>query len=287
MNHASQIRHVLVSGCSGDFGFRAARALARRGHAVVAGLRVSEHGQANQRALESLARDEGLSIRCTPLDVDDDNSVQQAIDNAVTILNGRLDGLVNSAAYSVLGPLEACEPSQLLALLNTNVVGALRLFRAVLPVMRAQGKGRIIQITSGLGRAVVPFMGPYAASAWAQECLAEVLSYEAGSFGIEVAILEPEGYREGGVPKKPVEDAERLAAYEDQLLALGEQIQRPDTHHGDPEDVARAVVRVIESDRITHLRTPIGDDAEELIEMRNTMTTGEWKRTILKKTGQD
>lgn len=251
---------------------------------VVAGVRShSQHGQSYAAELTGLGH-AGLQIHLVPLDVDRDESVAEAVAAALRITGGRLDVLVNTAAYSVLGPLEACAPDQLLAMLQTNVVGALRLFRAVLPVMRDQGGGRIVQLTSGLGRVVLPFMGVYAASAWAQEAFAEVLAYEVAAFGVEVAILEPAGYRQGGQPQKPVGDTARLDAYEAALIAFGERVQTSAPPEGDPEEVARAVVAAVEARKMP-LRTAVGESARQLLAMRDTMTGPAFEREIRARTG--
>lgn len=283
----SETRFVLLSGCSSGFGFRAARELARRGHKVFAGFRDPAHRNADRaQALTTFARQGGFALETLRLDVDDDGCVRTAVEQVLQRSEGRLDVLVNTAAYSVMGPLEACQPEQLLAELNTNVVGALRLFRAVLPVMRRAGRGRILQVTSGLGRAAVPFMGPYGISAWAQECFAEVLSYEAGAFGVEVGILEPGAYHTdlGGPAVKPVGDADRLAVYEPQLIAFAETLQANDQPKGDPEEVARAVADAVEAESVP-LRTVIGESARELVRLRTESTTGEFKAAIIDKTG--
>lgn len=280
-------KFVLISGCSSGFGFRAARELTRRGHRVFAGFRDPAGRNADRaEALARFARDVGGSLESLALDVDDERSVATAVERVLTRSEGRIDTLVNTAAYSVMGPVEACPPEQLLAELDTNVVGALRLFRAVLPPMRRQGRGRILQVTSGLGRAAVPFMGPYGISAWAQECFAEVLSYEAAAFGVDVGILEPGAYHTdlGGPAVKPVGDEDRLAIYEPQLVAFAETLQATDQPKGDPEEVARAVADAVEAETIP-LRTVIGESARELIRLRTESTTGEFKAAIIDRTG--
>ena len=278
---------VLVSGCSGGFGFRAAREIARRGHLVFAGFRDPAGRNAGRaQELASFAQKAHAHLEVIKLDVRDEQSVTDAIDYVVARSDGRLDALVSTAAYSVMGPLEACRPEQLLAELDTNVVGALRLFRAVLPDMRARNRGRILQVTSGLGRVAVPFMGPYALSAWAQECFAEVLFYEAAAFGVEVGILEPSAYHTdlGGPTVKAVGDADRLPYYQDQLVAFAEKLQSTDRGAGDPEEVAVAVADALEAASIP-LRTPIGESARELVRLRAESTTGEFQRTIIDRTG--
>jgi NAD(P)-dependent dehydrogenase (short-subunit alcohol dehydrogenase family) len=284
----SSTRAILVAGCSHGFGFRAARELALRGHAVVAGFRDPEGRNAEAaEALGEFADTHGHRLLVVRLDVTDERSVYAAVEQALAWNDGELDAVVNSAAYSVMGPLEACPPEQLRAELDTNVVGALRLLRAVLPHMRARRRGRFVQITSGLGRAAVPFMGPYSVSAWAQECFAEVLSYEAAAFGIDVAIIEPAAYRDdmGGPPVKPVGDADRLAAYQDQLVAFAEALRaEEDEPAGDPDEVARAVADAVEAESVP-LRTPVGESARRLVDLRNGRTTGEYSTEILRRTG--
>lgn len=282
---------VLLSGCSGDFGFLAARALATRGHRVFAGLREPEdRGQLKAQALRQL-QSQGLQIFPIELDVDQNESIEGALKFALSQGNGRIDCVISAAGYSVLGPIEACPPEQFLQMLNTNLVGQLRLYRAVLPQMRAQGFGRIVQLTSGLGRAVLPFTGIYASGAWAQECLAESLALEAADFGIEVAILEPAGYRAGGLPRKAVLDEVRLQPYERQLVALSEQLHNPDENPGSSqektplEEVSMAVVHAVEAEKIS-LRTPVGKDAEALVTLRQQLTADEYEREIRKRAGQ-
>jgi NAD(P)-dependent dehydrogenase (short-subunit alcohol dehydrogenase family) len=276
---------ILVAGCSTAFGRQSAIALARRGHRIIAGVRErTGRGAEHAAELAALARAESLDLRVVDLDVDREETIEAAVEAAKAYSFGRLDALVNSAAYSVLGPLEACPPEQLLALLNTNVVGALRLFRAVLPVMREAGNGRIVQITSGLGRAVLPFMGPFAATAWALESFAEVLAMEAAPFGVKVALVEPSGYREGDQPRKSVGDLDRLMAYESQLISMAERMQSNGGQGEDAAEVAEAVVSVVEAETVP-LRTPVGQAATELLELRERLTFAEYEREILRRAG--
>lgn len=254
---------------------------------VFAGLREPEgRGKEKAQALSKLI-EQGFAIHLIDLDVQSDESVDRAVKQVLQHTNGELDVLCNTAAYSVFGPLEACPPSQLQQMLDLNVTGALRLYRAVLPVMRKNHRGRIIQVTSGLGRAVLPFTGVYAASAWAQECFAEALAYEVAPFGIDVAILEPAGYREGGQPRKAVGDEARLAEYEAPLLALAEHMAA--NHHESqseetPESVAQALVQAVEADHVAR-RTPIGADAVQLLELRQKLTADEYEAEIRERAG--
>lgn len=280
-----QSKSVLIAGCSSPLGMASAIALARRGHQVIAGIREPEaRGLQAAQQLAQIAQEETLLVHTVALDVDQSSSVHAAVEAARKLTGDRLQVLVNMAAYAVLGPLEACHPDQLLDMLNTNVVGALRLFRGVLPLMRAQSAGRIVQITSGLGRAVLPFMAPYAASAWAQECFAEALAMEAQSFGVQVAILEPAAYREGGGPTKPVGDADRLAPYEAQLIALAEHLQSQGGGGEDPDELVAAVVHAVEA-QSQPLRTVVGRSAQELVALRKSLPFEAYEREVRRRAG--
>jgi NAD(P)-dependent dehydrogenase (short-subunit alcohol dehydrogenase family) len=104
---------------------------------------------------------------------------------------GRLDVLINNAGYYSVGPLEEVAPDELRALYETNVVGVLRVTRAVLPAMRARGEGAIVNVSSVAGRVAVPVAGAYHSSKWALEALCETWRYELRPFGIRVTIVEP------------------------------------------------------------------------------------------------
>ncbi len=281
---------ILISGCSGDFGFLAARALAKRGHLVIAGIREPDDRGAPNAAILRALKSQGQAVYPIELDVDHSESIEGALKYALKLANGRIDCVISAAAYCVFGPIEACPPEQFLQMLNTNVVGALRLFRAVLPQMRAQGFGRLIQLNSGLGRAVLPFTGIYGASAWALESMAESLALEVAPFNIEMAILEPAGYRAGGFPRKAVIDEDRLQPYESQLVALSEQMRASDD---DPyasqeraplEEVADAVLQAVEAEHVS-LRTLIGEDAETLVALRQQLSADQYDLEIRKRAG--
>lgn len=181
-----QTKSVLITGCSSGFGQAAARFFAQNGWRVFATMRDLAAGQVLRRE----AATHGWLLTTHALDVTNDEQVAAVVADVLATPNG-LDVLVNNAGYFCIGPVEETTPEELQAQLNTNVLGVLRMCRAVLPAFRTAGQGRIINVSSLAARAVVPFLGAYHASKAALESLTEALHYEALPFGIHVSSVLP------------------------------------------------------------------------------------------------
>jgi NAD(P)-dependent dehydrogenase (short-subunit alcohol dehydrogenase family) len=179
---------VLITGTSSGFGRDTAETLGRAGHTVYASMR--DIAGRNRPHAEAL-RGHGLNV--VELDVTDDASVESAV-SAVLAKTGRIDVLVNNAGSAAAGVSEAFTPDQAKIVFNTNVVGLLRTARAVLPAMRGQGDGLIINIGSILGRVTFPFFGIYGASKFAVEALTDSLRYEVSQLGVDVTLVQPSAY---------------------------------------------------------------------------------------------
>jgi len=177
---------AFVTGTSTGIGMATAVSLARAGHIVYAGMR---HSQRSGELHEAVAR-EHLAIRIVAHDVDDDASARNAIEQALAE-QGRIDVLVNNAGVGTMGAVEETPLSDFRATMETNFFGALRCMQAVLPGMREQGGGCIVNVTSVSGRMATAPQAPYSSSKWALEALSECLAQEVKSFGIRVAIVEP------------------------------------------------------------------------------------------------
>jgi NAD(P)-dependent dehydrogenase (short-subunit alcohol dehydrogenase family) len=171
---------VLVTGSSSGIGRAMCLALHRRGYRVVA----------TARRLESLHELTDLGIKTLPLDVNQPEQVEQTI-AAVLDSEKRLDILINNAGYGQFGPLIELPLEQLQAQFQTNTFAPLRLIQQVAPVMRSQGKGMIVNISSISGVVPTPFAGPYCASKAALRAYSEVLRMELAPFGIAVVTVEP------------------------------------------------------------------------------------------------
>ncbi|MFO0073985.1 MAG: SDR family NAD(P)-dependent oxidoreductase, partial [Gemmatimonas sp.] len=185
---------VLITGAGGGFGARMARTLRHAGH-IVAGTLRDITGRNATVAAELSA----LGVHVYDMDVTSDASVEHTIAQVIAAL-GTPDVVVNNAGVGVLGVQEAFTATDLQRLFDINVFGAHRVTRAVTPHLRARGSGLVVFVSSLLGRIAVPFYGPYNASKWALEGLAENYSLELSGFGVDVAIIEPGGFPTTFIP---------------------------------------------------------------------------------------
>ncbi len=171
---------ALVTGCSSGIGRATATLLADRGW----------HVYATARRLENVAELAREGITPLALDVTDEATMVATIDR-VAAEAGRIDALVNNAGYAEGGPLERASAEEIRGQFETNTFGPLRLAQLVLPLMRAQGGGRIVNVSSINGRIAVPFTGLYSASKFALEAWSDALRLEVRPFGIRVIVVEP------------------------------------------------------------------------------------------------
>jgi NADP-dependent 3-hydroxy acid dehydrogenase YdfG len=179
---------ILITGASSGFGRDAAATLFVAGHTVYASMRGAE-GK-NREAAEALRK---LGVKTVELDVSDDASVEAGVKNVLEEA-GKIDVLVNNAGIGSAGVTEAFTSEQAKVVFDTNVIGLLRVTRAVLPSMRQNRDGLIINISSILGRLTFPFLGIYGASKFAVEALTDSLRYELSQLGVEVVALQPSAY---------------------------------------------------------------------------------------------
>ncbi|MBZ9628377.1 SDR family oxidoreductase [Psychroflexus sp. CAK1W] len=181
------MKSILITGCSTGFGFDAAKYLAEQGHKVYATMRDTSTKNAEAaKELSDFAKSENLHLSVVDLDVTSDQSVDEAMKHI-----DDCDVLINNAGRGFGGPIEAFSSKECMAQLDLNVIGNVRLLKAVLPIMRAKKSGLVIQLSSIAGRLAVPGFGIYHASKWAVEGMSEALRYELGPLGIDVAIVQP------------------------------------------------------------------------------------------------
>lgn len=227
---------VLVAGASSGLGLAIAERLAAQGYRTYAGAR--SFAQANRAAPRG----------CVPLalDVTDDRSVADAVAHILTS-EGRIDALVNCAAILMLGGCEETGDAELRAVLETDVLGMARMARAVLPAMRAQGNGRIVQLSSLNGRFAIPFQGAYAAAKHAVEGWSEALAMETRSHGIRVTIVEPGDCRSGSdaYRRRALAAGDEQSPYRAQYEAAVRRISHDEATGMDPDRVARAIARTL------------------------------------------
>lgn len=172
---------ILITGCSSGIGFDAVFALKQRGHRVIASCR-------KQDDVDKLLQ---MDIETLHLDVNDSASIKKAFTELLERTNGVLDVLINNAGFGQAGALEDISRETLVKQFETNVFGLQELTNFAIPVMRNQGQGRIINLSSILGVISMPFRGAYNASKYAVEGLSDTLRLELYSSGIKVITIEP------------------------------------------------------------------------------------------------
>ena len=261
----SEGRSVFITGSSSGFGFDTAIALAQRGQTVFATMRGPEGKNAQAASdLRSKAQENGWNLHVLEVDVTDEASVNAAVEAAVSEA-GHLDVVINNAGVGAFGVQESFAVEQVQHVFDVNVFGVMRVNRAALPHMRSRGSGHVIYVSSGLGRFVIPFVGPYAGTKFALEAMAEAASYELRGEGIDTAIVQPGAFGTpfGSNMIQPKE-AERLESYgptRDMYAAMAKG--RQEREYQDPQEVVDVLVELAESspgDR--SLRVPVGADSK-------------------------
>ena len=238
--------NVLVTGASGGFGKLITKTLLDKGHKVYASMRGVD-GKNSENA-EELGT---AGAEVVELDVTSNESVNAAISSIFE--SGELDAVVNNAGIGVLGIQETFTPEQWQQVFDVNVFGVQRVNRAVLPHLREKGSGLLIHVTSILGRMTLPFYGPYNATKWAMEALAENYRTELSGFGVDSVIVEPGGFPTGFF------DSLIFPADESRNESYGELVNAPkqffESFEGalaqnpvqDPQLVADAVLSLVET----------------------------------------
>jgi len=248
----------LITGCSTGFGRALAEAVLHKGDSLLVTARQPEQ-------LEALIERYPENAKAVRLDVTSSQDIQAAIDTAIATF-GRIDVLVNNAGHGFIAALEEISDVEMHQFFETNFFGALRLMRAVLPVMRQQGGGHIVNLSSTAG--VVGFAGSslYCGAKFALEGTSEALAKEVESFGIKVTLIEPGAFRTDF-------NGRSLAALEQSIDAYapvsGDSLQwfkqMDGQQPGDPAKAAQAIIQAVGSPR-PPMRLALGSDAISLIQ---------------------
>lgn len=239
---------ILITGSSSGFGRLGAEHYARLGAKVFATMRNLPRPEADE--LTTLATEENLDITVLEIDVTSDEQVASGVAAALAANDGKLDVLINNAGIAYAGPIEVQDMAATQLIFDTNVYGPHRMARAVLPAMRAAGAGQIFNVSSQLGRLVIPGFGQYSPSKFALEAMSEQMAYETVMQGIEVTIIQPGGYpteiweNQVALSKDLKErlPEELLAAYPTMTAGMGTGSGGGST---DPMDIPRAIAEII------------------------------------------
>ncbi|MGW6866906.1 SDR family oxidoreductase [Streptomyces sp. NPDC054901] len=253
-------RRWLVTGCSSGLGHALATAAARAGDELAVTARKTAD-------LEELAAAWPGRIVPVPLELRDAASCEDAVRTALDRLGG-IDVLVNNAGVGLFGAVEEVSDTELRDQLETLVVGPWRLARLVLPLMRAQGHGHILNVSSVVGRMAFPGLAAYVAGKHALEGMSQALAVEAAPHNIRVTVLEP-GMFATRYGTSMAEARHRIADYDatnrEMLEGARGLAENPET--GRPEDFAARVLDIVRANTPTPLRIPVGDDAFGYLEV--------------------
>lgn len=258
------MKKILITGCSSGFGYNAAKHFAQKGHSVYATMRnCTSKNEQKANELIAFGKSNGLNLNVLEIDVTSDESINLAMKDIPAI-----DVLINNAGAGYGGPIESFSSKEILDQLDLNIVGTMRMANAVLPKMRAQKSGLIIQLSSVVGRIAVPGFGVYNASKWGLEGISEALRYEVGPHGIDVVIVEPgpfaTNFFENVVPAKNEDIGtayEHVGAF---MNGFGEQVAAMYADENAPTDpmlVVQTFEKLINSPNGSRpIRTAVGID---------------------------
>jgi NAD(P)-dependent dehydrogenase (short-subunit alcohol dehydrogenase family) len=271
---------IIVTGSSSGIGLESALLLARNGYITYATMRSPE----KDTSIKTAVQKEGLPIRVVQLDVTDDNSVKNAVDHIISE-SGRIDVLVNNAGYSLGGALEDLSMEEIKSQYETNLFGLIRVIQAVLPTMRKQGSGRILNISSGTGIFGFPGISAYVSTKFAVEGLSESIAYELEPFGIKVILIEP-GFVKTNfehamvVAKKAQDPASPYSELMQKLMVNASELAK---NASDAEQVANVIMDAA-SNLNPRLRYLAGKDVESWAAGKKNMDELEFFNMIKKLT---
>ena len=235
---------------------------------------------AKRDSFESIADKQHLPIRVVQLDVTDENSIKRAIESILSEA-GRIDLLVNNAGYVLTGAFEDIGINEIKALYETNVFGVIRVTQAVLPIMRKQGSGRIINISSGAGRIGYPSGSAYVSSKFALEGLSESMAYEIEQFGIRTVLVEPGFVRtkigENMAISKKTQDPNSPYS---QMMQMMSSNQERMLEKGSDADLVASVAAEAATAEERNLRDLAGKDVQQMMGAKKSMSDQEFQNIM-------
>ena len=266
---------ALVTGSSSGIGYETALLLARYGFDTFATMR----NMNKSKEITEVSKRENLPLRVMQLDVNDDRSVADAIKN---ILNEKksIEVVVNNAGYGLMGSVEDSSLDEIKAQFETNFFGAIRVIKEVIPIMRKQRSGTIVNVSSVAGRIGFPMGSAYVSSKFALEGLSESMSYELKQFGIKIVLIEPGVINTNFAFATPKKALEANSSYSQLMNKMEENLFSTIANGTPPKDVANVILHSITKESPEH-RYLVGNDAVELINARKNSTDEEFEKIIV------
>jgi short-subunit dehydrogenase len=270
-------RVALITGSSSGIGYETALMLARNGFNTFATMRNIKKSD----SLQELIRKEKLALNIVELDVNDEASVENTV-NRIKNEVKRIDVLINNAGYGLIGFFEDLTLDEIRNQFETNFFGVLNITKEIIPIMRLQKSGTIINISSGAGQVGFPGISAYVSTKFAIEGFSESLMYELLPFGIKVIIIEPgviktNFFRNCIISKQSMK---KSSPYSGSLDKIQRNIQLMQEHATSPIDVAKVILQVL-SDIEPKQRYIVGNDVAMIVEAKKTLSDIEFKKMMM------
>lgn len=270
---------ALVTGCSTGIGYETALALAQNNYDTFASMRDTAKAQ----DLQNAALEQNLDLHIIQLDVDDQNSVLNAINKITSQTNNKLDVLVNNAGYGQFGCVEDVPLSDFKKQFETNFFSVVRLIQQVAPIMRKQKSGTIINLSSIAGRIGLPGSSAYISSKFALEGLTECLRYELGQFNINVTAIEPGVIKTNFFDSMKVPPSKIDPKYNELSTNILSGLKMMVDMATLPSQVAETIIRILQNDPTEILpRYTVGSDAQMFAEAKKAKTDLEFEKYMSK-----
>jgi len=268
---------ALITGCSSGIGYETSLALARSGFCTYAGVRNTK----NSDILEKKIAKEKLDLNILQLDVNDKSSIDNAI-NRIKTEEKRIDVLINNAGYGLVGFFEELGLDEIRKQFETNFFGVLNVTKKVIPIMREQKSGTIINLSSGAGQVGFPGISAYVSTKFAIEGFSESLMYELFPFGIRVIIIEPGVIKTNFFNNCIVSDksSKKGSLYSNSLKKIQNNIELMQEHATPPIEVAKVILQALKSDEPKQ-RYVVGNDAVMILEAKRSLSDIEFKKMMM------
>ena len=268
---------ALITGCSSGIGYETALMLARNGYRIFATMRNAKKSD----SLLKTSEEEKLPLRVIELDVNDEMSIENAVGQVKNEAK-RIDVLINNAGYGLVGFFEDLSLDEIRNQFETNFFGVLNMTKKIIPIMRSQKSGTIINISSGAGQVGFPGISAYVSTKFAVEGFSESLTYELSPFGIKVIIIEP------GVIKTKFfgnciiseQSTKTGSPYSRSLEKLQKDIDMMQEHATSPAEVAKMILQVLRTDEPKQ-RYIVGNDVAMILEAKKNLSDIEFKKMMM------
>jgi len=268
---------ALITGCSSGIGYETALTLARNGFCTYAGVRNTK----NSDILGEKIAKEKLDLNILQIDVNDESSIENAV-NQIKTEEKRIDVLINNAGYGLVGFFEELRLDEIRSQFETNFFGVLTVTKKVIPLMREQKSGTIINISSGAGQVGFPGISAYVSTKFAIEGFSESLMYELFPFGIRVIIIEPGVIKTNFFNNCIVSDksSKKGSLYSNSLKKIQNNIELMQEHATPPIEVAKVILQALKSDEPKQ-RYVVGNDAVMILEAKRSLSDIEFKKMMM------